>query len=399
MSDAIKSLTLIQIGEETTRGTEVNANRRILTKEATYRFNEEMESFLEQMHGTLTRSAVDPIVVRNGTEFEISNDLDFEQILLFLLSGYKGAVTPTTPGTGEARLWTFTPSVTADPAIDTYTIEFEESDGSNVLEQQALYGFTTGFSIAAGLEGIPQLSASMVARKTSLGTKTAGVSLPTVTYAPNGRWAVYIDSSWANLGTTQITGQIHSIDFTFGNFLYPKYTLDNRSDLDFTKYAWRQRLVNVTMQVSVDPNSGLVPDEDGNKSAGTKRFVRDRDHRRRLFGTGHRPQPVCADRAGRTTTRQIRCPSAEGPTVMATTSPRCTWNRRTTAHRPRTSRSWSRTPWPPSRKSTWLTACNRGAPPVHAQLEIPGSACTTLENGACKNQGPGTRNRGTRSWR
>ena len=274
MSDAIKSLTLIQIGEETTRGTEVNANRRILTKEATYRFNEEMESFLEQMHGTLTRSAVDPIVVRNGTEFEISNDLDFEQILLFLLSGYKGAVTPTTPGTGEARLWTFTPSVTADPAIDTYTIEFEESDGSNVLEQQALYGFTTAFEITAALEGVPQLSASMVARTTTLGTKTASVALPTVTYASSNRWAVYIDGTWANLGATQITGQIHSITFRFSDFLYPKYTLDNRAGLDFTKYAWKQRIVDVSMEVSVDPNSGLVPDEDGNKTAGTKRFVR-----------------------------------------------------------------------------------------------------------------------------
>lgn len=275
MSDAIKSLTLIQIGEESTRGTEVAATRRLLTKEATYRFNEEMEPFLEQMTGNLARSSVDPIVTRNVTEFEIGpNDLDFEQILLFLLSGVKGAVTATQPGSGEARLWTFTPSVTADPAPDTYTIEFEESDGTNLLEQQALYGFTTEFSITAGLEGIPQLAASMVARTTTLGTKTADVSLPTVTYGASGRMEVYIDSSWANLGTTQITGQVHSITFTFSNFLYPKYTLEERSGLDFAKYAWRQRLINVSMEVSVDPNSGLVPDEDGNKTAGTKRFVR-----------------------------------------------------------------------------------------------------------------------------
>ena len=274
MADAIKSLTRIQIGKESTRGTGVAATRKILTKDATYRNLETLEEFAEQMTGELGRSSVPPIVTRTGTEFEFSNDLDFEQILWFLLSGVKGAVTPTTPGSGEARLWTFTPSMTADPAIEAYTLEYEEGDGTNVLEQEAPYCITIAFEISGPEEGVPQITASLVARKTVLSTATASLTLPAVNFASTARWAVYIDGTWANLGTTQITGQVHSFTFRFSDFIYVKYALDNRSDLDFSHYAWKPRVAEITMEVSVDPNSGLVPDEDGNKTAGTMRFVR-----------------------------------------------------------------------------------------------------------------------------
>jgi len=230
------------------------------------------------MSGVLARTAVAPVVVRNGTEFQIVTDLDFEQILLALLSGVKGAVTPTTPGSGEARLWTFTPSVTADPLPTTYTIEYAERDmdaSPNELGLEAPYGFATGFEIAGGLDQLPQLTIDMVARKTSLAAATGALALPTLSVASNLRWGVYIDSTWANLGTTQITGQIYGFAYKFSDFLRPDYFLDNRSALDFSSYEFKPRLVDLTMDVNLGAASGdLVPTEDGNKTAGTMRFVR-----------------------------------------------------------------------------------------------------------------------------
>jgi len=278
MSNAIKVATLIQIGKETTRGTAVAATRKILTKAATFKVLETLEEFEGQMQGTLARTAVAPVVTRNGTEFEIVTDLDFEQILLALLSGVKGGVTPTTPGTGEARLWTFTPSVTADPLPTTYTIEYAERDmdaSPNELGLEAPFGFATGFEIAGGLDQLPQLTISMVARKTGLAASTGALSLPTLTVASNLRWGVYIDNTWAGLGATQITGQIYGFTYKFSDFLRPDYFLDNRSDLDFSNYEFKPRIVDLTMDVNLGAASGdLVPTEDGNKSAGTTRFVR-----------------------------------------------------------------------------------------------------------------------------
>ena len=278
MSSGIKAATRIQIGKETTRGTAVAATRKLLTKEATYRVMETLEEFEGQIHGTLARTAVAPVVVRNGTEFEFTTDLDFEQILMFLLSGVKGAVTPTTPGSGEGRLWTFTPSVTADPLPETYTLEFAERDmdaSPNELGLEAPYAFTTALEITGGLDQLPQINASMVARKTSLAASTASLALPTLTVASNLRWGVYIDSAWANLGTTQITGQIYGFTWKLSEFLRPDYFLDNRSDLDFSQYEFKPRTVDLTMDVVLGAASGdLVPTEDALKTAGTVRFVR-----------------------------------------------------------------------------------------------------------------------------
>jgi len=281
MAPTIKQATRIQIGKETTRGTAVAATRRILTKNATYRLLEEFEEHQGQMHGTLARAATAPTLVRNGTEFELTTDLDFEQLLMFLLSGVKGAVTPTTPGSGEARLWTFTPSVTADPEPETYTLEYAERDmesSPNELGLEAPYAFTTALELTGGEEGVPQIKASMVARKTSLAVSTPALTLPTVSYAGNLRWAVYIDGTWAGLGTTQITGQVYGFTWRFSDFLRAAYYLDNRSDLDFSTYEYPGpdgRIVDLTIDTVLGAASGdLVPTEDGNKSAGTKRFVR-----------------------------------------------------------------------------------------------------------------------------
>ena len=278
MSTAIKMATRIQVGKETTRGTAVAATRMILTKDATYRNLESLETFEGQMHGTLARTTVAPVITRNHTEFEISNDLDFEQVLLFLLSGMKGGVTPTTPGRGEARLWTFTPSVTADPLPDAYTIEFAERDmdaSANELELEAPYGITTQIELSGGDEGVPQINASMVARKSVLSTSTPSLALPTITHPSNLQWAAYIDGKWAKLGTTQITGQIYGSTWRFGDFIKPVYYQDGRSALDFSNYEFGPRLAELSLDVVLDPASGgLVPTEDGNKSAGTLRFVR-----------------------------------------------------------------------------------------------------------------------------
>ena len=278
MSNAIKVATRIQIGKESTRGTAVAATRKILTKAASFRVLETLEEFEGQMHGTLARTAMAPLVVRNGTEFQIATDLDFEQILLALLSGVRGGVTPTVPGTGEARLWTFTPSMVADPLPTTYTIEYAERDmaaSPNELGMEAPYGFTTGFEIAGGLDQLPQITMDMVARKTSLAASTGALALPTLSVASNLRWGVYIDSTWANLGTTQITGQVYGFTYKFSDFLRAAYYLNNRSDLDFSQYEFNPRVVDITMDVVLGAASGdLVPTEDGNKSAGTMRFVR-----------------------------------------------------------------------------------------------------------------------------
>lgn len=229
------------------------------------------------MSGVLARSVATPVPTRHHTELEIEVDLDFEQILMALLSGVKGDVTPSTPGSGTGRLWTFLPSTTGVVAPKTYSMEWVESNFAATpdnIGREALYGFCIGFDITAGIDGISKLTMRMAARKTATTTKTT-IALPTLNPAPNAKWKLQVDDTWANLGTTQITGQIYGLSYTFGGFMRPAYYLDGRNDLDFVAHEFAPRTAELIVDIVVDPAStGYAVLEAADKAAQTPRFVR-----------------------------------------------------------------------------------------------------------------------------
>ncbi len=274
MPSAIKEATSIQIGKEAARGTLVAAARRLVSPSATHRILEEQVEFEEQMDGLLTRAAYGPLVTRHSTQFEIPLTLDFEQILLPLLSGVKGGVAPTSPGTDAARLWTFKPSVSGDPAPDAYTVEWITSDFITNNEWEAGYALTENFEISSSDSGAPEASISMFARRSKRSTMTAGVALPTLTHAVIPRWHAYADNSWAALGTTQIVGQIYGLTVTWTTGIRPAYYLDGRADLDFSKYEFSKRMVDVTLEVIHGAAAtDFVEAEQVHKDSQAKRFL------------------------------------------------------------------------------------------------------------------------------
>lgn len=279
MSSAIKSLGLVQVGKESTAGTAVAATRKLSINGATWRRIEELEEFEDQQHGTLARTAVAPKITRNGMEIDIQQDLTYEQILLPLLSGFKGGVTPAAgSGTPTAdQLWTFTLSPTADPAVDPYTIEFAELDAGSPDSDsmEAPYGVTTEIEISATNDaGISQIRHHMVGRKVQDTAFTAAQSLPTVQWVNNALWGFYVDDSWANLGNTQITGEVRGFTWALSGHIRPEYYLDGRSDLDFSKSGIGRRMVDLTVDIVVNPSAaGLIATEAADKTASTLRFI------------------------------------------------------------------------------------------------------------------------------
>ena len=275
MAAGIRPLTLVQVGKETTDGTAVAATRRLLTKSATYRHQQTLETFEGQLSGTLARSVTSPVVTREHTQLEISTDLDFNQILLPLLSGVKGGVTPSTPGSGTARLWTFAPSQTA-PAVDSYTLEFVADDGSTKQQLEAPFGVTTGFEITGGVDALPQISWSMDARKSDQSTYTSGIALPSMVnaFAANLRWMMTLDTTWANLGNTNINGQVYGFTWSQNPIVLPQYYLQNRDDLDFAGVEAQTRTADLSIQATLDTGgSNLYETELAAKANGTKRFI------------------------------------------------------------------------------------------------------------------------------
>ena len=277
MSTAIKGLRRVQIGVETTRGTPVAATRRMFLTEGELRIIQEAEEYNDEIQGTLARAASKPTIWREHTEADLTMPLDFDQILLALEAGMKGGITPTQPGgAGPAELWTYTPSVTADPAPKAFTLEWATHDGTNEESDESSYGIVTGFEITAGDDGLSQLVINVEARKAKASASTAALAVPTtLERVPVGLWTLFNDTTWGGLGGTQITEQISNIKITWGDFIRPERYHDGRADLDFSKYEYSAgRLLDVTFDVISDPNSGFLPDERVKKSAGDLVFVR-----------------------------------------------------------------------------------------------------------------------------
>jgi hypothetical protein len=271
-----KSATQISIGSEDSPGDGATPTRRIVTKTATYREVEEQEMFEQAMHGTLSRAVLAPVTTRTRTELELPLEFTFEQALIPLLAGFDGSVTPTTPGTGDARLWTFTsdPEVLTDPM--TLSLEWVESNfaaSPTDVARSAAYAFCTGFNLRVPDNGLPTLNVSLVARGSEETTKTT-VALPDdLHFVPSARTSLYIDESWSGLGGSQIVGQVYNIDYTFSGYLRPGYYLDGRATPDLTCHDFGPRMADLKFDMVLDPTMAYA-DEAAAKVARDLRFVR-----------------------------------------------------------------------------------------------------------------------------
>ena len=289
---AIRSLAVVQIGKEDTAGTAVAATRRLAVRQATYRRMEDEYVGDEELTGTLARTASPPIATKRWTEFELTMPLDFDQSLLAALSGVNSDVTPTPDG--GLFVWEF--SAPADDAVvpETYTLEYQEmAPGGDADGMRCPFGFTTGFTLAGGDNGVADLSISMVGRATQDQAATADLALVPIERAPVLKWAAYMNNSWAALGDTQILGQIYNFTYEFRDHIRPEWYLYGSTDLSFSQYEVGHRVVDVAFDVVVDPASGgFVPTERAAKDAHALRFAR-----LEIAGTGETPQMIQLDGA------------------------------------------------------------------------------------------------------
>lgn len=270
---ALYAARAYQWGKEATRGTAVPATSKIAV--GTIDFDP-----LDAVHrpalakGVLLRNPGNETVITRGTGLAVpETELIYDQIQNFL-SSLKGGVTPV--GAGADKTWTFAPSLTADPAPDSWTIERRLSDGTNFIDNEWAYCLWSELKFLYQIDRPLMLSATGFGRRVQSSTLTAALSLPTVEIPPTALAQVWIDSTWAALGTTQVTGQVLKAEITIKTGLKPKLTFDGRADLDFTTYVFdaKERGIDATMTMMVKASSGQYATEKTAAEAQTLRAMR-----------------------------------------------------------------------------------------------------------------------------
>jgi hypothetical protein len=231
----IFGLRLYQWGKESARGTIVAATSKIATDELKLEPTDVYDR-PKLAKGLLHRNPGSEVVVGRGTTWAaVESILVPAQQQHWCSMGIKGGVAAT--GTGPF-VWTFAKSLTADPAPDSWSVERRLTDGTTPVDEKWGYLLASELKWSYQIDRPILFSASGFARRVQAATLTAALAMPAINPAPSPLTQIWIDSTWATLGTTVVTAQVLKADITYHTGLKPKMSLDGRTDLDFTTYVF-----------------------------------------------------------------------------------------------------------------------------------------------------------------
>lgn len=235
MATAIYPLTLLQAGMESTKGTRVAATKKL---PGDHQFVEEQDFYRSPFPaGVRANVGGAGVITRKGYTVDYSSDLTAEDILWLLETGIRGGVTPSTVDT-NARLWTYTPELTTGvPTIRTATLECVHSDGAtNHYVAEIGYAMTESIKIDFAFNQEAKLSAKLFGRARQSDTPTPSLSPNTREPLLANLLQVFLDTTYAGLGTTQLTSVVRSGSIDVSTGYAPNYTVDGRDDKDFVNH-------------------------------------------------------------------------------------------------------------------------------------------------------------------
>lgn len=197
MSDRASVFEGIQIGVESTPGTSVPANKRLLATMISPSITTEPNEFAPTGYKYET-------VVVNGKEWTEGGIEGVGSYIdpIYLFSSAFGTAVITTPATGvTARDWNWTPLTTGPDVAKTYTIE----QGSTVRAEKFSGAIVNSLSMSYARSGI-SVGGSMMGQLTTDGiTLTAApTDIALVPIIPN-QVDIFLDDTFATIGTTKLT--------------------------------------------------------------------------------------------------------------------------------------------------------------------------------------------------
>jgi len=239
----IKKLRYIQLGRETTGayGTEVDADiiwRGVGTIEDA-REKAWAEEDVAYMSGV--NRQYEPKVLARLTMEEV--EATFEQIPhIFEASIEREAATQDGAGTGY--IYEYDPPTTAQPEVAAYTIE----GGDDEQEEQFTYGVVESWSLSGRPGEALKIGAEWFGREVATGTKTASITLQTVEEILFQKGKLYIDSTAAAHGATQVANAWLGFDLTYDSGLKPIYTGDGNKYFSFEKCVGPEIELQITLE-------------------------------------------------------------------------------------------------------------------------------------------------------
>lgn len=206
----------VQIGVETTSGTAVAANKKLLGTSIEPSAKVSVKTYRPSGGKFSTITALG----KEWAEAKINGPLTYTDIV-YLLSGNVAFLAPVQQGATTAYLWTHTPGQSAEDTIKTFTVE----QGSGVRAHRAPYGLVNSFGYSITRDEA-MIKGSMLMKPIEDGiTLTATPTpVPLIPVLPT-QVSLYNDPTAAALGTTKLTRGF-SVDWEFSSRFLGVWPID-----------------------------------------------------------------------------------------------------------------------------------------------------------------------------
>lgn len=235
------ALRRIQIGKEATRGTAVAATKILL---GNLTMNPTLNLFMpeDEARNSLALLHRREIVGQEAT-LRYDGPMTFDQLITFLAMGIKGGVTPTTPGGGtDSRDWTFLPTVAALNAQNAFTFEF----GDDSQEYESAFVMCSQLELAYAMGEPVTLTADLFGHFPAKSTFTGALSNPAnLEDGISQKTKIYSDTTYANLGTTQLSDTLVNATVRVPTGLAPVRVADGL--LEFSTFSEGKRAAEVEL--------------------------------------------------------------------------------------------------------------------------------------------------------
>lgn len=253
---AVHALRMIQVGLESVKGAEDPATEKLVVRDGTWRQIEEKATPAESF-GVLAQSVELSEIARRLTEFTMTQDLSYRQVMFALSCGIKTVTPAEVTSEQDDYLWDFAPPASGDPAPDSLTMEYEEDDGSgtSVTQLTSTYGMCSRISISGSQAAeLATMESDWFARGATSTPETAAIGLPAFGggFIPGTAFRYAHATSFANLtaAPTAVAAQIIDFNWTLTTGIMPKYRLDT-NEPDFSAYQFGKREVSLVLTMDL----------------------------------------------------------------------------------------------------------------------------------------------------
>jgi hypothetical protein len=222
-----RALRKIQLGKETTAGTNVDATTiwrgmGVIHDQRDVIFPKEDVGILGGTDRNYTGKYWSDLILD-------SVEATFEQIGYQLEAGVK-ATSASADGAGSGYIYEYIASLTSQNTTETYTIE----GGDDQQEEEAAYWFCKHFNLSGTGQGALFMTSDWVGRVTANGTFKAALSIPDVEEILVNKGTLYIDDSGGTIGDTEVSSTLFGIDFDWTTGLQEFWAVDGSLDFNLT---------------------------------------------------------------------------------------------------------------------------------------------------------------------